>query len=154
MPTDATTLRAAFQQLIRESGTLDTSQTPCGVQVSPTRAHALMYLLGQEQLGIVPRQSDLQFALRIDKSNVSRLVRQMVSAGDVHETVCPVDGRARRVSLTGSGRRRAQRLDTRSLERFEELYGALDLAQRKKVTIALVLLTEALQTLNAGAEVS
>ena len=148
MKNDPRPLRAGFQKLIRNSGVLAASQTPCGVPVSPARAQALMYLLALEKERKTPRHRDLQRALGIDKSNVSRLVRQMVSAGDVVESVCPLDSRARRVALAPPGRRLAKELEEKSVERFKELLDILPVGERKHVVDALEMLADVMARLD------
>ncbi|HEX6836754.1 MAG TPA: MarR family transcriptional regulator, partial [Polyangia bacterium] len=68
-------LRAAVQELIRRFGLLSESSTPCGHPLATSHAHALMLLYEAGPVGL--HQAELARQLGIDKSNTSRLVRQL-----------------------------------------------------------------------------
>src|SRR4051812_18405573 len=74
-------LRASIQRFVRSFGLLNGDQTPCGLPLSPSQAHALMALLDRERGGQRSTQQDLVKILGIDKSNVTRLCAKMLEAG-------------------------------------------------------------------------
>src|SRR6185295_12767495 len=75
------TLRKLVQRFVRGFGLLNETQTPCGQPIKTSQAHALMILLQVEGDGI--HQAALAKKLGIDKSNVSRLIRQLAAKGHV-----------------------------------------------------------------------
>jgi DNA-binding MarR family transcriptional regulator len=118
-------LRASIQRFVRSFGLLSSAQTPCGVPLPPSHAHALMALLDRERRGERSTQQDLVKVLGVDKSNVTRLCAKMVDAGHVLQDPSPDDGRAWSVSLTAKGHRVAERVEDASRTRFERLLAAL-----------------------------
>lgn len=120
----AARLRGAVRRFVRSFGLLASDQTPCGIPLSTSYAHALAVLL--ESDGASPlTQQELGAALGIDKSNVARLCEKMERAGHLQQRRSPSDGRARLLSLTARGRRLALRVEAESLGRFESIVAAL-----------------------------
>lgn len=134
-------LRSAVQQFVRNFGLLTPTQTPCGQRLSISEAHALMALLQCQQRSEQPLLKDLSLLLGIDKSNVSRLCRDLEEQGWLDIVPCPVDGRARRLKLTPLGRKKASTVDAASRRRFEAIVQALPGHSAQSTTAAL-------QTLN------
>jgi YD repeat-containing protein len=138
-------LRTSIQRFVRTFGLLDGDQTPCGVPLAPTHAHALMALFDRESRDIASAQQDLVRVLGIDKSNVTRLCAKMVEAGHLLQAESLEDGRTWRLSLTPRGRRLAERVEDASRLRFDHVLAALpsDTA-RVAVIRSLDLLNEAI----------
>src|SRR5689334_16654756 len=129
-PTDAAALRTLVQLFVREFGLLAESETPCGQPLHTSHAHALMILrqVGAEGL----HQAALSRALGIDKSNTSRLVRQLVESG--HAAIgADEDARMKRVRLTARGVRLAETVDEASRQRFNHVLAAIDPSDRRRV---------------------
>lgn len=142
-PGDA--LRDSIQRFVRSFGLLNGDQTPCGVPLSPSHAHALMALLDRERRGESTTQQELVKVLVVDKSNVTRLCAKMLEAGHVAQQPSPDDGRAWLVSLTTKGRRLAERVEDASRARFDRVLAALPSgAARAAVLRSLDLLNDAL----------
>ena len=138
-------LRTSIQRFVRAFGLLDGDQTPCGVPLAPTHAHALMALLDRERRDIASVQQDLVKVLGIDKSNVARLCAKMIEAGHLAQSDSPEDGRTWRLSLTPKGRRLAERVEGASRSRFDHVLTALPSdAARTAVIRSLDLLNEAI----------
>jgi DNA-binding MarR family transcriptional regulator len=138
-------LRTSIQRFVRAFGLLDGDQTPCGVPLAPTHAHALMALLDRERRAIASAQQDLVRGLGIDKSNVTRLCAKMIEAGHLAQTDSPEDGRTWRLSLTPKGRRLAERVEDASRSRFDHILTAMPSdAARTAVIRSLDLLNEAI----------
>jgi DNA-binding MarR family transcriptional regulator len=138
-------LRASIQRFVRTFGLLDGDQTPCGVPLAPTHAHALAALLDRDRRETASTQQDLVKVLGIDKSNVARLCARMIEAGHLIHTESLEDGRVWRLSLTPKGRRLAERVEGASRSRFDHIVAALpSAAARSAVIRSLDLLNEAI----------
>jgi DNA-binding MarR family transcriptional regulator len=138
-------LRTSIQRFVRTFGLLDGDQTPCGLPLAPTHAHALTALLDRERRGVVSAQQDLVKVLGIDKSNVARLCAKMIEAGHLLQSESLVDGRTWRLSLTPKGRRLAERVEDASRSRFDHVLAALPSnSARTAVIRSLDLLNEAI----------
>lgn len=140
---DAERLRRLVQRLFRRFGALARDATPCGIPLSIGHAHALMLLLGQDDLP----QQDLGRLLCIDKSNVARLCARMEGAGHVRQRRSERDGRSRRIALTARGRRLAREVDLASAQRFAQLLAGLAPRKRSAVLDALDHLLAAVESL-------
>jgi DNA-binding MarR family transcriptional regulator len=137
-------LRVAIQRFVRSFGLLSADQTPCGMPLSPSYAHALTVLLDREERGVPSVQQTLATALGIDKSNVTRLCVKMRSRGHIVQTDAPADGRAWSLALTPAGRKLAERVAAASRSRFDRLLTALPAGPaRRDVIRALDVLNEA-----------
>ena len=138
-------LRTRIQRFVRSFGLLNGDQTPCGVALSPSHAHALTALLDRERRGEVSTQQDLARILEIDKSNITRLCAKMIDAGHLTQQPSLVDGRAWLVSLTARGQRLAERVEDASRSRFDRVLAALPSdAARAAVLRSLDLLNDAI----------
>ncbi len=138
-------LRACIQRFVRIFGLLTADQTPCGIALSPSYAHALMVLLDRQRIDDPCGQQDLVKVLGINKSNVARLCAKMVEGGHVVQGDSPTDGRAWTLRLTASGQRLAARVEEASHTRFDRVLAALPSpGARKSVIHALEMLNEAI----------
>lgn len=138
-------LRASVQGFVRRFGLLAPDRTPCGAELPPATAHALLLLLDAET---PPTQNDLTRELGIDKSNVARLCARLERSGHLTRAVDAEDRRARRVRLTANGRRLASRVDAMSRAKFDAVFEAMPHAQRAVVVDALGVLTAAIDAWN------
>jgi DNA-binding MarR family transcriptional regulator len=138
-------LRTSIQGFVRSFGLLSNAQTPCGMLLPLSHAHALMALLDRERRAESSTQQDLVKILGVDKSNVTRLCAKMVETGRLVQQPSPDDGRAWCVSLTSKGRRVAERVEDASRTRFDRLLAALPSdAARAAVIKSLDLLNHAI----------
>jgi DNA-binding MarR family transcriptional regulator len=137
-------LRTSIQRFVRSFGLLSATQTPCGVPLALSHAHALMALLDRERRGESSTQQDLVRVLSVDKSNVARLCGKLLEAGQIAQAPSPDDGRAWSVSLTAKGRRLAERVEEASRSRFDRLLAAVPSAERRAVIRSLDLLNDAI----------
>lgn len=127
---------AAF---IRTFGLHRGEQTPCGVNISVSEAHALTELARTSGL----TQSELVTFLRLEKSTVSRLVKGLDKQGWLNKVAHPNDGRAQLLTLTTEGAQKAADIARARKAKFEALTRALPKSKRKAVLAALATLTEA-----------
>lgn len=137
-------LRAAVQELTRRFGLLAESSTPCGHPLATSHAHALMLLREAGPAGLP--QGELGRQLGIDKSNASRLVRQLAAGGRVTVRSAPdQDARVKRVRLTAKGARLAADVEQSSRRRFAAVWDAIPPKQRRAVLDGLAQLTRAME---------
>jgi DNA-binding MarR family transcriptional regulator len=141
---DPATFRDQVRELVRALGVLDDSRTPCGVDLSLREAYALTALGEATARGQSWSQSDLQRALGIDKSNVTRLVQRLRTQGYLEQEVSPEDGRVRTLRLSEPGRQTAGRLESLSRARFASVLEHIDPAERANLERALEVLARAL----------
>jgi len=132
-------LRSAIHAFVRRFGLLEQSQTPCGVPLPISHAHALMELLHAPEM----TQQALAEKLGLSKSNISRLVDRLVADERATRQKDSQDGRAYRITLTEKGRRLAEDIDARSLVRHGALLANLPEHERATVLRATLLLAEA-----------
>jgi DNA-binding MarR family transcriptional regulator len=138
-------LRGLLLEFIRRFGLLAGDQTPCGIPLPTSDAHALMCLLEAGEQGLP--QSTLVGRLGIDKSTASRLVARMSERGHVASAASPDDGRARPVRLTRKGVRVARELEEASTRRFAALLEGIPARRRTNAIAALRDLVAALDRL-------
>jgi DNA-binding MarR family transcriptional regulator len=134
---DASGFRRSVRSLVRALGLLDESRTPCGANLSVREAYALDAIATAEASGSALSQSELQTALNVDKSNVTRVVQQLVAAGRVEQRTGEDDGRVRRLYLTAKGRRVARTVEEQSLQRFAAVLARIPAGERHEVARAI-----------------
>jgi DNA-binding MarR family transcriptional regulator len=139
----AEALRGAVQRFVRTFGLLSGDETPCGQPLTPSHAHALMFLRARAGERPPVMQQELARVLGIDKSNVARLCAKLERAGHVSQQRSPSDGRSRLVALTARGRRLAEAVDAASRARFAAVLAAVPEARRESLLEALDVLDRA-----------
>lgn len=141
---DLKRFRDGVRALVRALGVLDAASTPCGLELGVREAYALAALSAAEQAGSPSSQTALQEWLGVDKSNVTRLVQQLVGEGLAEQRVGSEDARVRTLHLTGKGRRMSRRLEEQSTARFAAVLARLPEADHEQIVRALELLRGAL----------
>jgi DNA-binding MarR family transcriptional regulator len=124
---------------VRSFGLHRPDQTPCGQPVTVAEAHALMDLAA---FGPV-RQGELAARLQLEKSTVSRLVRQMETRRWIQRSSDRDDGRAILVRLTRQGRETATQLAQARQEKFARILAAIPEDKRSMVVEAISILERA-----------
>lgn len=104
-------LKLIFQEFVRQFGSSQ-RQTPCGQNISPSVAHALMLLAKQENHYL--SQKDMCAQLKIDKSNVARVCDTLLKKGWAKRTKSKEDKRAFYLELTKKGSMLAEKLEISS----------------------------------------
>jgi DNA-binding MarR family transcriptional regulator len=132
-------LARAMTALVRAFGLHRPEQTPCGEPIGVAEAHTLIDLSEIKALS----QGELAQRLRLEKSTISRLVRQLVARGWVERTALPEDGRVMMVRLSKEGRKAAERLLQARRAKFTRLLAAIPQANRSAVIEAISTLAEA-----------
>lgn len=115
-------LRDALRRLMVEHQALDEAARPCGTPLSLPHAHTLLELWTHRAPMSI---SELASRLRIDRTNVSRLVQRMEAEGQLVRSVADADGRVRTVRLTTHGEEAAARVDRASATHFQRLANEL-----------------------------
>jgi len=144
---DAKRLQGSIQKFVRSFGLLVTRQTPCGQPLSPSYAHALMFLLDREEQQLATSQSELAAELGLDKSSIARLCACLQKEKHATQARPEADGRSRVLTLTPTGRRMAAKIRSKSLQRFRNVASAVPAAKRAQLLDALQTLTAAVETL-------
>jgi DNA-binding MarR family transcriptional regulator len=125
--------------LVRSFGLHKPDQTPCGQPVAVAEAHALMDLAAFGPM----RQGKLAARLQLEKSTVSRLVRQMEAHGQIQRNYDRHDGRAVLIRLTSQGRETATELARARKEKFARIIAEIPEDKRSMVVEAISILERA-----------
>lgn len=124
-------VRSASRQLVRELGFMRGSLA--GTDLPPSAVHALIEIDAKD--GITARE--LAERLILEKSSVSRMLRKLVRSGEVIEAADAVDGRAKRLSLSGQGRGLVADIHRFARAQVEDALGRLTPAQRSNLVEGL-----------------
>jgi len=133
-------LAAAMVTLVRSFGLHRPDETPCGEPVPVAEAHALMDLAAEGPLN----HGELAARLRLEKSTVSRLVRQLEKRKWIKRASAVHDRRVIHIQLTPSGQAAAQRLADARHSKFNDLLAALPKAKRASILEAMSTLVRAM----------
>ena len=137
---DVYELEHTLAAFVRAFGLHQGEQTPCGVNISVSEAHTLAELARTGGLS----QSDLVSFLKLEKSTVSRLIKNLDKQGWLIRTPHPSDRRAQLLVLTEEGAAKAKQVAKARRAKFDALTNALPKSKREAVLSALSTLTEAL----------
>jgi DNA-binding MarR family transcriptional regulator len=132
-------LQGRIVTFVRAFGLHRPEQTPCGVSIPVSEAHALSLLATEGALS----QSDLGGHLGLTKSTVSRLVGQLEQRGLVERRIGERDARRRLVALTGRGQDMAADIAELRRSRLARLFERIPERDRASVLDALDTLIEA-----------
>ena len=133
-------LAAAMVALVRSFGLHRPDETPCGEPVPVAEAHALMDLAADGPLN----HGELAARLRLEKSTVSRLVRQLEKRKWIKRTSAAHDRRVIHIQLTPLGQAAAQRLADARHSKFDNLLAALPKQKRASILEAMSTLVRAM----------
>jgi DNA-binding MarR family transcriptional regulator len=133
-------LAAAMVALVRAFGLHRPDETPCGEPVPVAEAHALMDLAAGGPLN----HGELAARLRLEKSTVSRLVRQLEKRKWIKRSPAAHDRRVIQIQLTPRGEAAAQRLADARHSKFDGLLAALPRQKRSSILEAMSTLVSAM----------
>jgi DNA-binding MarR family transcriptional regulator len=136
----AQTLQDHMVALVRAFGLHRPDQTPCGQPVGVSAAHALMELSQDAPLS----QGDLARRLRLEKSTVSRLVKQLEQRGWVQQARDSLDGRVVLLKLTEQGCQAADQLAAARAAKFARIAASLPAREQESVLHVLRVLVQAM----------
>jgi DNA-binding MarR family transcriptional regulator len=132
-------LQRRIVAFVRSFGLHRPDETPCGVPVPVSEAHALSVLA---EHGPRP-QRELGEQLGLTKSTISRLVDQLERRGWARRHAAGGDARQRLVDLTSEGRKVADDIAARRAERMARVLEHIPEGDRPAVLAALDALVEA-----------
>ena len=124
---------------VRSFGLHKPDKTPCGQPVAVAEAHALMDLTAMGPM----RQGELAARLNLEKSTVSRLVRQMEAQHWIQRVSDQADGRAVLIQVTKQGRETAAQLARARQQKFVRIISAIPQSKRPMVIEAISTLERA-----------
>ena len=132
-------VRAASRQMVRELGFMDA--TVAATDYPPSAVHTIL------EIGLRGPMTAMQLAefLQLEKSSVSRMVRKLIEAGELKETIDPEDARSKPLSLTAKGRRTLASLHDFGRRQVSGALAQLSEAERRKVSEGLMLYAHALK---------
>jgi DNA-binding MarR family transcriptional regulator len=136
---NAKELMDSVVSFVRSFGLHKPEHTPCGQSVTIAEAHTLMDLAAFGPM----RQGELASRLQLEKSTVSRLVRQMEVDGRIRRRSDRRDGRAILIRLTRQGRAAATQIAQARQEKFARVLSAIPEDKRSMVVEAVWILEEA-----------
>ena len=132
-------IRAASRQMVRELGFMEA--TVAATDHPPSAVHTIL------EIGLRGPMTAMQLAefLLLVKSSVSRMVRKLIEAGELRETIDPQDARSKPLSLTARGRRTLASLHDFGRRQVSGALAHLSEAERRKVCEGLMLYADALK---------
>jgi DNA-binding MarR family transcriptional regulator len=133
-------LAAGVVALVRSFGLHRPEETPCGEPIPVGEAHALMDLAKHGPMN----HGDLAVRLKLQKSTVSRLVRQLERRDWITRDNFSKDNRVILIKLTRKGNAAAKRLGRARRSKFDSLLAAIPESQRRNVITTLTALAKAL----------
>jgi DNA-binding MarR family transcriptional regulator len=136
---NAEELMKSVVTFVRSFGLHKPDQTPCGQPVAVAEAHALMDLAAFGPM----RQGELAVRLQLEKSTVSRLVRQMEAHRWIQRNSDRRDGRAVLIRLTRKGRDMASEIARAREEKFARILSAIPENKRSIIVEAISILERA-----------
>ena len=123
--------RSALQNFARQFDRAGSMKTPCGVNISPTKAHAIMEIGTTDNENFT--QKDLALSLGLNKSNITRLVQVLEVDGFLKRVVPESDKRLFLLKLTAKGKILCKRLESSSQKYREELLAHIPKNKHKKL---------------------
>lgn len=138
---DVDALQRRLVAFVRAFGLHKGDETPCGMPIGVSEAHALTALAEAGPDGLP--QTGLGRALSLSKSTVSRLVDQLIDRGWAVRRAGEGDGRVRAVCLTAKGDEVAAQVASARSDRLARLLDRIPPGERPAVLAALATLVEA-----------
>jgi DNA-binding MarR family transcriptional regulator/N-acetylglutamate synthase-like GNAT family acetyltransferase len=124
-------VRSASRELVRQLGVLN--RTVAGSDFSPSAVHAIIEI--DEVAGLTSK--DLSNRLLLEKSTVSRLVRSLITRGEVREKRAVDDRRTKRLYLTGKGKRTLNSINLHANARVSGALERLDRGRQRRILLGL-----------------
>jgi DNA-binding MarR family transcriptional regulator len=137
---EAADLAERMVALVRGFGLHRPEETPCGEAIPVAGAHALMDLSRRGPMS----HGQLAVCLRLEKSTVTRLVRQLEKRQWIQRFGSDRDGRVMLIRLSQKGRHAALRLEKARRAKFEKLLAGIPRDKRSDVIKALTVLLKAM----------
>ncbi|MGJ4891300.1 MarR family winged helix-turn-helix transcriptional regulator [Bradyrhizobium sp. HKCCYLS3077] len=137
-------IRAASRLMVRELGFMDA--TLAATEHPPSAVHTIL------EIGLRGPLTAMQIgaALHLEKSSVSRMVRKLIDAGELQETVDPGDARSKPLCLTAKGRKTLASLHAFGRQQVRGALLSLSTSERRTVRDGLLLYARALEARRAA----
>jgi DNA-binding MarR family transcriptional regulator/ribosomal protein S18 acetylase RimI-like enzyme len=132
-------IRDASRRLVRELGFM--GPTLAGTDLHASAVHAIIEIGQGQGLTAV----DLGDILNLEKSSISRMVRKLIDAGEVAETVCDQDARSKLLSLTKQGRATLAKINAFGRQQVSRAVAPLSPSARKSISAGLATYARALE---------
>jgi DNA-binding MarR family transcriptional regulator/ribosomal protein S18 acetylase RimI-like enzyme len=137
-------IRDASRRLVRELGFM--KPTLAGTEFSASAVHTLIEIGARDSL----TSGELSDILNLEKSSVSRMVRKLVDAGELVESVSETDSRIKPLSLTGKGRETLAAIDAFARKQVVAALSNLSPNSHKTVRDGLAFYADALEASRTG----
>lgn len=138
-------IRAASRKMVRELGFMRT--TLAGTDYSPSAVHAIMEIGARQSM----TAAELAEFLNLEKSSISRMVRKLIEAGELKETVSRGDARAKLLTLTPRGKRTLASINDYGRQQVTSALKQLSDDQQQAVAAGLTAYARALEAHRVGA---
>jgi len=138
------TIRAASRKMVRELGFM--RATLAATDYPPSAVHAIMEIGTRRSL----TAAELGEFLNLEKSSISRMVRKLIEAGELKETVSSGDARAKLLSLTPRGRRTLAAIHAFGRQQVTSAMSHLTITQQEVVVHGLTVYAQALENHRLG----
>ncbi|OZB65566.1 MAG: MarR family transcriptional regulator [Thiomonas sp. 13-66-29] len=143
-PSLVDSIRAASRKMVRELGFMQS--TVAATDYPPSAVHAILELGAQRSL----TAAQLSDILNLEKSSVSRMVRKLVEAGELHESASDDDGRAKMLTLTKKGTATLAAIDAFGRRQVASAIALLSKSQQRAVRQGLTAYARALESHRLG----
>lgn len=143
---DSRDLHERVKQFVRAFGLHQPDQTPCGVQIAVSDAHALTEIADHPFL----TQRELSERLSLEKSTVSRLIDKLEWRGWVVRQLNDSDRRVATLALTEKGRAVAREITAARANKFNQVLSRIPPSEREHVMNSLDTLIGAMTEKSEG----
>lgn len=137
-------IRKASRKMVRELGFMQTNLAATNYQ--PSAVHAMVEI-GEERTLTAAQLADI---MNLEKSSISRMVRKLVEAGELKETISDNDGRAKLLSLTPQGKRTLASINTFAQRQVASAIDQLSDYQQRTISQGLQTYAAALENSRLG----
>ena len=137
-------IRDASRKIVRELGFM--KPTLAATDFPPSAVHALVEIGARGSL----TAAQLADLLALEKSSVSRMVRRLIDAGELKESISSTDARVKLLMLTAQGRRTLAAIHAFGKHQVSAALEQLSDAQRQVVRSGLATYAHALEARRTG----
>jgi len=137
-------IRVASRCMVRELGFMQA--TLAATDYPPSAVHALLEIDSRKRM----TAAQLAELLGLEKSSISRMLRKLADADELHEQTCDEDGRVKWLQLTARGKRTVKAIHAYARERVSKTLAQLSAPQQQLVAHGLDVYAAALQAQRQG----
>ena len=133
-------IRSSSRQIVRELGFMDT--TLAATDYPASAVHTIIEIAKRRSM----TAADVTQFLGLEKSSVSRMLRKLINAGELHETVSDDDGRVKNLTLTPKGKRTLAAIEAYGRKQVSSALECLASPEHEAVRAGLAAYAHALTT--------